>query len=91
MLAGGRGEVLPNRSSFANGLGRSSGTPGVGTKRGTGRLPQPARDVSMDQKTILSANCQLLPEGETTLVIVPKAELVGVVFGFPKLVWFQAL
>jgi hypothetical protein len=39
----------------------------------------------------LSANCQLRPDGDTVDVIWPNAELVGVVFGVLKLVWFQAL
>ncbi len=44
-----------------------------------------------DQNTAFSANCQLRPEGETTPVTVPKAELVGVVLGLLKLTWLKAL
>ncbi len=44
-----------------------------------------------DQNTIFNANCQLRPEGETTLVTLPNEELVGVVLGALKLVWLKAL
>lgn len=78
---------------------RSMEDPAVryGRRSGSGRMGRPpsvgSRPVKIgeDQNTIFSANCQLRPEGETTLVMVPNAELVGVVFGLPKLVWFQAL